>query len=201
MNLNLVEAMRERLHRGPGGLSKSELAKAIGRTPQVVTMILKGERQIKANEVPIIAKFLGLEGYEGTPRQVQVIGYVGAGYEVHPFDEGTSFDEVEAPPGLTDQARGLLIRGDSMIPAYYDGDVVIYDHPKSWAHAKELIGQECVVKLSDGRMALKILAASGDLGYWTLISYNAAPLVDVELDWAAPVIWTRRAKRNLSKAV
>jgi SOS-response transcriptional repressor LexA len=42
------------------GKSKKGLAKALGRQPSAVTELLKGNREIKAREVPIIADYLGL---------------------------------------------------------------------------------------------------------------------------------------------
>lgn len=193
MTLGLVHEMRARLHRGPGGLSKSGLATAMGRKPQVVTMILQGKRQIKAEEIPLITRYLGLSDYGMVAAPIPVIGQVGPRNEVHLFDDLSTIEQLEAPPGLK-QAKGLRVHGDSMTPAFNAGDVLIFDEPRYSGAELSLIGEQCVVKITDGPMLVKMLAARGAGGLWTLFSFTSAPLIDVQIEWAAPIVWVRRGR-------
>jgi plasmid maintenance system antidote protein VapI len=55
MDIKLIEQALKK-----PGKSKSGLARALGRQPSAVTDILKGGREIKARELPIIAEYLEL---------------------------------------------------------------------------------------------------------------------------------------------
>lgn len=129
-----------------------------------------------------------LEG-EGNPTpkeqpRPRVVGYVGAGAEVIPLDEHGSGESVDLPPP---NAEAVIVRGDSMYPRYQDGEKLLYvpeDRP-----ASDLIGRECVVKLSDGRMLVKQIRRRIRGNRYDLASYNAPMIEDVEVEWAAPVMW------------
>jgi len=119
-----------------------------------------------------------------------VLGYVGAGAEVNPIDDPAfreTFDQVELPPGAPPGTVAVIARGDSMYPRYFDGERLFYvnrEHPPS-----ELIGQECVVKLHDGRMLVKILRRGSRSGRFNLESWNAPLMEEQQVEWAAPVRW------------
>ena len=137
----------------------------------------------------------------GTPRQgakrlLPVVGYVGAGAEVLGIDDGmkgAGIDEVEAPPNASGNAIAVRVRGDSMMPAYRDGDYIIYDERREGSDIGLYVGKECVVRLSDGRTFIKTLGHGTTPGTWVLWSYNAAPMLDVVVEWAARVRWIERS--------
>lgn len=121
-----------------------------------------------------------------------VVGHVGAGAQIYPIDDhapGAGLDEIEAPPGAAPGAVGVRVRGDSMYPVYSEGDLLFYAEQRNPA---ELIGRECVVRLADGRLFIKIIRRGATPGRYSLHAHNAPPLDDVEIDWAAPVQWIRR---------
>lgn len=122
-----------------------------------------------------------------------VVGYVGAGAEVFLVDDhakGAGIDEIEAPPGCPKGALAVRVRGDSMYPAFRDGDVLIY--AERFDDATEMLQRECVVWLADGTVYVKTLTPGTRPNRFTLISYNAPPLIDRHVIGAAPILWIRR---------
>lgn len=135
-------------------------------------------------------------GRRPADRQIPVVGYVGAGSEVFTFDDhekGGGLDEIEAPPGASSHAVAVRVRGESMLPAYREGDHIIYDELATGADIARYINKECVVRLTDGRTFIKTLARGSEDDCWTLWSYNAPPMTDMLLEWAAKVRWVEKA--------
>jgi len=119
-----------------------------------------------------------------------VLGYVGAGAEIFPLDDPAfreSFDEVDRPPGAPPGTVAVIARGDSMYPRYFDGEKLFYTNREQ--APSELIGQECVVKLKDGRMLVKILRKGSRPRRFNLESWNAPLIEDQDVEWAAPIKW------------
>jgi phage repressor protein C with HTH and peptisase S24 domain len=115
---------------------------------------------------------------------------VGAASEFFGFDDhaqGAGLDIIEAPPGVPDGAVAVIVRGDSGYPAIRDGMVLIYWNTDG--DPAGLVGEDCFVKLRDGRTLVKILERGTQPGRWTLSSINAStpPIRDVEIEWAAPI--------------
>lgn len=123
-------------------------------------------------------------------RPVPLVGYVGAGAEVFPFDDGGSLEDIDPPPGVGPDAVAVRVRGDSMFPRYMDGDVLIYDSHDSLRAAD---GQECVICLPDGRRLIKTVRVERD-GSVTLESWNAPPQRDQHPEWMATIRWIRRGR-------
>lgn len=129
---------------------------------------------------------------------VPVAGYVGAGAKVFLFADGapSSGDFIKTPKGFG-AVQALIVRGDSMYPAYKDGDIIFY----SGAQAELPIrvgGDDYVVFLKDGSVLLKVVEPNGD-GTYTLNSYNAPPVRSAEIESAFPVRYiekNRRARRR-----
>lgn len=130
----------------------------------------------------------------GVNRMIPVVGYVGAGAEIFSIDDhekGAGMDEVEVPlDGMSPSTVAVIVRGDSMIPAYRPGDLIFYDKTDN-GDLMHLIGKDCVIRLKDGRTFLKELQRTNG-EYW-LHSYNSTPMTKVEIDWAAKVSVIKRA--------
>lgn len=107
---------------------------------------------------------------DATRKAVPLVGHVGAGAQIFSIDDG-DLDEIEPPPGIGPSAVAVLVRGSSMYPRYFDGDLLIYDGHVTPAQAS---GQECVVSLMDGRKLVKVVRFRA--GAVTLESYNAPPI-------------------------
>ena len=189
---------------------------AAGLKQPKVTNILKGTRRVQIHEAQTIARLLGKryadvvaalgDALEASVKQ-KLDGYVGASGDVVIFDHGSDdygLDEVEMRVG---HFAGLLlqIRGDSMAPRYFDGEVIgIHADPNLHVPPENLLGQEGVANAADGRVVLKILQAGQSPGRFSLVSINprVLPIVDVELVWAREIELRlpARVKRTLFRS-
>lgn len=128
----------------------------------------------------------------GSPKsnwQTKALGYVGAGAEVRPIDDhaqGAGLEEVDVPPGVPINAALVIVKGDSMYPRYFDGEMLFY--VKEDRDPGELVGRECVVSLKDGRMFVKMLRSGSRQKRFDLESWNAPVIENAHVEWAAPVI-------------
>lgn len=163
------------------GKTKKGLAAAIGHTPPTVTAILKGERQIKLSEVPLIRKYLELENV------VPIVGSVGASSEAHFYGEGDSPAEfAPAPQNSTPETVAVEIKGDSLGPAL-NGWLAFYDDVRSPV-TDDQVGRLCVVALEDGRVVIKLLRRSKTRNRYHLFPNGGGePILDAKVTWAAVV--------------
>ena len=145
-------------------------------------------------------EFLGL--VEGKPRQpsgalprqgqsVPLLGFAQAGaggfFEDGGFPVGQGFDIVEPPLRSGDNSYALKVQGDSMLPLYRDGDVLIVE-PGATVHK----GDRVVVKTLGGEVMAKILSRRSPKAI-ELLSLNPdhpnreIPMPEVE--WVARIVW------------
>jgi hypothetical protein len=93
------------------------------------------------------------------------------------------------------------IPDDSMLPFYHQGDFVagsrVYQNDIA-----QLIGEDCIVLLSNGEQAVRRLRASAIPGLYDLMSVNPQThalkpyYYDANLVYAARIIWSRRISKN-----
>ena len=174
--------------------TRSGLAKELGRSPSAVTDLLNGSRRLRAEEIAVVAEYLGVEpprlvggGRARHPTgRVQLVGHVGAGAVAHFYaDAQGPFDEVEAPDTASASTVAVQIRGHSL-GALFDNWLVFYDDVRD-PPGEDFIGRMCVCGLADGRVLVKALKRGQVQGLWTLLSNTEPPIYDVALDWAALV--------------
>ena len=174
------------------GKTRSGLARALGRSPSAVTDLLNGHRRLRADEIAIVAEYLGIEpprmlGGGGKPLapKAPLVGYVGVGAVVHFYADGQRpFDEVEAPIDARPSTVALQIRGHSLGPLF-DNWLIFYDDFRIPPDESQ-VGKMCVCGLADGRVLIKALKKSPATELWNLISNTEPPIYDIGLDWAAP---------------
>lgn len=119
-------------------------------------------------------------------RGVPVTNYVGAGARVFPMDDG-GFDLIEPPFSTPDNAVAMIVRGDSMLPAYRNGTYLIV---LPLADPKDALHRRAVVTLDDGSVWVKEITPGLSPGRFSLLSYNASPILDVIVVQAARVLGT-----------
>ncbi|SDE45962.1 LexA family transcriptional regulator [Rhodospira trueperi] len=123
--------------------SRIGLADALGRNSAVVTRILQGKRRLKADEIPAVAAYLELEPPPEVARvmieRTEDMRASGRDLPIYSSARGgrtgmiVTFDPIEyvtRPEPLRDVrgAFGMYVVGDSMAPAYRQGDMVLI-HP------------------------------------------------------------------------
>jgi len=195
-------AQRVRRERERLGWSQQRLATAIGHDvkQQSIDLLERGLTQkpkyliYLADALGVSARWL-LEGgarreHESKPPPpVPIVGYVGAGAEIHPVDDhakGQGMDDAPPFPGQDGPAVAVRVRGDSMLPQIEDGWILYYTRDRDGVPSA-CVGKLCVVQVTDGPMLVKKLEPGKRKGLWRLVSYNASPREDVKLDWAARV--------------
>lgn len=127
---------------------------------------------------------------------VTIVGRIGAGGNVI-YSEG-ELGDAPRPPGLTIKVEALEVEGSSMLPRYSSGDVVYIAREHDGAKEED-IGEFCAVRLTTGETYVKQLAHGSRPGFYTLRSLNAEDIVDVEIEWATPIVFVlpRAARRRL----
>src|SRR5215212_2609971 len=116
LDVRLIERGLERT-----GKSKGGLAIAMGVRAGAVSEILSGLRLIKASEIADIIDYLELNS-------VPIMGRVGAGAVIEPEHEQVppeGLGDVQLPFPISEETIAFEVAGDSMLPKYESGDVIV----------------------------------------------------------------------------
>jgi phage repressor protein C with HTH and peptisase S24 domain len=140
-----------------------------------------------------IDTFVQLIGDSGRPvtQAVPLIGFAEAGaggyFDDGGFPVGRGWDEIAFPAVSDEHAYALEISGDSMMPAYRDGDVILVSPA-----APIRRGDRVVVKTKDGEVMVKELKRRTSKTI-ELRSVNPAhkerTLPVREVVWIARIVW------------
>jgi phage repressor protein C with HTH and peptisase S24 domain len=192
------------------GLSPSGLARRAGLDPTTFNKSkrLAGDGRPRWPSTESIAKVLeatgaGLTDFFGkpagglggdalpVPRAVPLLGFAQAGaggfFDDGGFPVGTGWDEISFPERRDEPVYALEISGDSMLPLYRHGDVLIVSRASSVRR-----GDRVVVKTTDGEVMAKILHRR-TARQIELTSLNpdhpdrTVPLAEIE--WMARILW------------
>lgn len=125
------------------------------------------------------------------PRALPLLGFARAGaggyFSDAGFPSGTGWEQVSFP-GIDDAgAYALEVSGDSMMPLYRAGDVIIVSPA-----AATRPGDRVVVRTTDGEVMAKILArrARRELVLSSLNPEHPARILPLgEVDWMARIVW------------
>jgi phage repressor protein C with HTH and peptisase S24 domain len=122
---------------------------------------------------------------------VPLLGFAQAGaggfFDDAGFPAGQGWDLVELPSRADDGSYALQVQGDSMLPLYRNGDVLIV---RPGASVRR--GDRVVVKTREGEVMAKLLERQSAKAV-ELVSLNPdhanreIPMRDVE--WVARIVW------------
>jgi repressor LexA len=167
------------------GKSKGGLAKIMGVRAGAVSEILSGIRLVKASEIGPITEYLELNF-------VPIMGRIGAGAVIEPDYEQVPPDglgEIELPFPIAEETVAFEVAGDSMLPKYENGDVIVVykeqRHPLS-----SFFGEEAAVRLKTGERYLKTVERGKAANQVNLTSFNAKAINGVKLDWIGEICLT-----------
>ena len=124
-------------------------------------------------------------------RQVPLLGFAQAGvggfFEDGGYPAGSGWDEIDIPALEEDGSYALEVQGDSMLPLYRDGDIVIVSPAERIRK-----GDRIVVKTRDGEVMAKILKRR-TASQVELMSLNRdhedRVLALDQIEWMARIVW------------
>lgn len=203
---NNLKALRK-----AAGLTQEAIAQVWGVHRGDVSRIERGEHSISTHKRDLLTKHFGwtvtqlLESSDST--HVPVLGSVALGGVVALATDrsivlGQSFRDsatdqwkgelVSLPPGEYSQDLACLkVEGHGMHPVFKDGDLLFFHHQP---HAPQsVINSDCVVALTDNTVMVRTLKAGRSFGHYDLDSYNQPSIENVEIKWAAPIAWVKKA--------
>ncbi len=192
------------------GLSPSGLAKRAGLDPTTFNKSkrVSADGRLRWPNTESIARLLDATGatieefmalmaedplLRPVPQQrgIPLIGFAEAGaggyFDDGGYPVGGGWDEVDFPDVPDRHAYALEVSGDSMLPLYRDGDVIIVSPESSIRR-----GDRVVAKTLDGEIMAKILARKTAK---TVELHSLNPehrprhLNLAEIDWLARIIW------------
>lgn len=124
-------------------------------------------------------------------RTAPLVGFAQAGaggfFDDAGFPAGQGFDLIEIPGGVEEGSYALQVQGDSMLPLYRDGDILVVRPDRNTR-----LGDRVVVKINTGEVMAKILERRSGAQV-ELRSLNPEhpnrriPAADVE--WIARIVW------------
>jgi phage repressor protein C with HTH and peptisase S24 domain len=175
--------------RWPSTESISKIIEATGASLDEFFMLIDGGLAAQA----------GRQGRESgapgaPPRQrpaVPLVGFAQAGaggfFDDAGFPVGHGHDLVELPARSSETSYALKVQGDSMLPLYRDGDVLIVEPGASVRK-----GDRVVVKTAGGEVMAKVLERQTPKVI-ALVSLNPAhpnrELPIAEVEWVARIVW------------
>lgn len=134
--LKRISSFSERLTEALGDNTATGLAEKIGLSKQAISMYVNGKRTPKRPVIESISRILNvnpmwLMGYdvekyfELNAVKIPVLGKVQAGIPIEAVQDILDEEEIDARIALSGEYFALKIKGNSMEPRIYDGDVVI----------------------------------------------------------------------------
>src|SRR5450631_3146771 len=167
------------------GKTKGGLAAAMGVRPGAVSEILADIRLIKASEIQPIIDYLELN-------RVTIMDRVSAEATIEPEHEQVppeGLGEVELPFPIAEETVAFEVAGDSMLPKYENGDIIVVYRDQRHPVAS-FYGEEAAVRLKTGERYLKTIERGKSPALVNLTSFNAKPINGVKLEWIGEICVT-----------
>lgn len=125
---------------------------------------------------------------QSSEKLVRIIGTVGAANDGMVIMETAHerWDFAPLPPGGTEKASALEVRGGSM-PGIADEGSLLYFEEQLTKPSKDMINRVVVVETEDGQVLVKRLLRGAEKGVFDLQSVVGPTLENVKLRWAAHI--------------
>jgi transcriptional regulator with XRE-family HTH domain len=182
-----------RAARNAKGWSQDRLADEAKVSQTTIDKIEGGETK-NSRYLPQLAAALGVSVAQlstGLPpattnNTVPLAGYVGAGAEITAMDDSDPIEEIQVQWALKEPMVAFEIVGTSMVPVYRPGFAIICY--REGRDPDSMLGEEVVVRLSDGRRFLKRLRRGSGQRRYNLESFNTPdPIEDVTVAWVGAI--------------
>ena len=125
------------------------------------------------------------------PSTVPLLGFAQAGaggfFDSGGFPAGQGWDEIKVPSKNDENAYALEVSGDSMLPLYRDGDVIIVSPTEQLRR-----GDRVVARTSDGEVMAKILYRQSEkqVELHSLNPEHEPRIIKTkDLDWIVRILW------------
>jgi phage repressor protein C with HTH and peptisase S24 domain len=173
----------EKRPRWPSTESISKILVATGETLENFVALARGKESNRSRAIKSAAT--------GSYPTIPLLGFAQAGgggfFDDGGFPQGQGWDEIQFP-GLTDEtAYALKVTGESMLPFYREGDVIIVSPT-----ARVRRGDRVVVKTTGGEVMAKVLKRQST-AEMELASFNPSHPARViparEVEWVARILW------------
>lgn len=185
-----IESIRDSLRKimEHKGVKPTTLSLQVGRNRTLVKDLLEKSKDIQIGTLTKLASALEvpLADLLSAPR-VPVAGYIGAGGTIV-FEDVGHEETVLRPPGISGSLVALSVRGSSMLPKYRENDIIYIQRGHDGLLA-DYIGEDCAIRLKSGETYIKQLMLGSMPDRYTLLSLNASPMQDQEVEWATPVMF------------
>ena len=196
----MIENIREALGREMARTGKKgkALSREAGLNESAVRDVMSNVADPRVGTLLKLAKALGVPASFLVDNFIPVKGQVGAEGVVRFLDDPDPM-LVPRPPTVAGELVAIRVVGDTLRPAYRDGDVLFFSRENDKIEV-DYIGDEVVAQCLDGSAYLRTLAPGSVDGRHTLRHWTGLDSENVVLAWAAPVLFTmrRRAIPNLS---
>jgi phage repressor protein C with HTH and peptisase S24 domain len=165
--------------RWPSTESLAKIIEATGASLDEFTGPVEGRGRPGTGTLPTQRSSVPLLGFA----QAGAVGF----FDDAGFPAGQGWDLIELPARATETSYALKVQGDSMLPLYRNGDVLIVEPGAATRN-----GDRVVVKTNAGEVMAKVLDRQTTKSI-VLVSLNPAhpdrdiPMSDVE--WVARIVW------------
>ena len=173
----------------PTTFNKSKRITADGRERWPSTESVAKALAATTSSIDTFVQLIG-DGARG-PQSVPLLGLAQAGSDGHfddsGFPSGKGWDEVALPQASDEHAYALEISGDSMKPAYRDGDIIVVSPGTPIRR-----GDRVVVKTTGGEVMVKELKrrTTKTLELQSLNPAHADRALDAgDVEWIARIVW------------
>ena len=197
---NALDRLAEKAGLSPSGLAKKAGldATTFNKSKRITNDGRERWPSTESVSKALSAANIGIETFvqfiDDTARAVQsvpLLGFAQAGtggyFDDGGFPAGKGWDEVGLPSVNDEHAYALKIAGDSMKPAYRDGDIIVVS-PDAQVHK----GDRVVVKTTDGEVMVKELKRR-TTKVIELQSLNPnhvdRTLAAADVEWIARIVW------------